>query len=73
MSYGHMSNLQNVFKCTQQSNLKIQTDHCELLKKEVSYQRNFIIKDGVELNILSIQCVIFVFKTLTVTLNNIYF
>lgn len=47
--YEHMSNLKDVFKRLQQSDLKIQPDKWEFLRKEVAYLDHLITK-GVQSN-----------------------
>lgn len=48
--YEHINRLKEVFTRLRNSNLKIQPDKCEFLRKEVAYLGHIITKDGVKPN-----------------------
>lgn len=53
----HLERLRNVFDRLRQSNLKIQPDKCEFLRKEVAYLGHLITEDGVKPNPAKIEAI----------------
>ena len=53
----HISRLKEVFKRLRKSNLKIQPDKCEFLRKEVAYLGHLITEKGVKPNPAKVECI----------------
>ncbi|XP_050310841.1 uncharacterized protein LOC126746579 [Anthonomus grandis grandis] len=54
----HINRLQEVFKRLRKSNLKIQPDKCEFLRKEVAYLGHLITENGVKPNPAKVECIL---------------